>query len=120
MVRPASHLFPQRSTVLLFFLAVLLVLPACGLKPVPVQEPGVGAGKHESGQAVSGYGTVVHLAFDGGFGIIADDGTKLDPAGLPESCRVDGLRVAFTGVITNGPTTRMWGRRIQITSISPM
>ena len=131
MVRSSSPWFP-RSSILLLFLIAILVSPACAPVPVPADQadldksvtPGgreINPPGNESGPSVSGLGTVVHLDFEGGFyGILADDGTKLDPAGLPESCRVDGLRVAFKGVITGGYTTHMWGKRIRITSISPM
>jgi len=71
---------------------------------------------------VRGTGTVVYTDLEGGFwGLVADDGTHYIPGNLPESCKVDGLRVKFygrEGIIL--PNIRMWGTPLHILSMSPL
>jgi ABC-type oligopeptide transport system substrate-binding subunit len=46
---------------------------------------------------VSGTGVIIHSDVEGGFyAIKGDDGTTYDPKSLPESFKVDGLRVRYT------------------------
>ncbi|MCU0631887.1 MAG: META domain-containing protein [Methanolinea sp.] len=71
---------------------------------------------------VSGTGTVVYMDLEGGFyGIIADDGTHYLPDTLPPSCRVDGIRVKFTGMEkTHGASIYMWGTSLRILTAVPL
>jgi len=71
---------------------------------------------------ITGTGTVVYVELEGGFfGIIADDGTHYLPDNLPESCRVDGLLVKFTGIErAPAPNIRMWGTSLRILSATPL
>ena len=64
-------------------------------------------------------GTVRHQDIEGGFfGIVADDSTKYDVGELPAAFQKDGLRVKFSLRATNnGTTTRMWGKRVELSSI---
>lgn len=71
---------------------------------------------------VRGAGTVVYMDLEGGFwGLFADDGSHYIPGNLPQSCKVDGLRVKFygrEGIIL--PNIRMWGTPFHILSITPL
>ncbi len=57
-------------------------------------------------------GTVRHVEVEGEFyGIVADDGTKLDPVNLPEDFRQDGVRVQVRVVeVKDAVSTHMWGK----------
>ncbi|MBM3319360.1 MAG: hypothetical protein FJY73_01605 [Candidatus Eisenbacteria bacterium] len=68
---------------------------------------------------VSDTGTVVFLSMEGGFfGIVDDHGRRWDPFGLPEELQVDSLRVQFEGIPAERATFHMWGRAIDLTSIT--
>ncbi len=68
--------------------------------------------------SIAAKGTIRHLDLEGGFwGIVADDSTKYDPVELPGVLEREGLRVKFTAREAGGMSTRMWGKRIDITSI---
>jgi len=71
---------------------------------------------------VSTTGTVVYMDLEGGFyGIVADDGTRYLPDTLPESCKVDGIRVKFTGMEKTGVASiSMWGTSLRILSAVPL
>jgi len=71
---------------------------------------------------VSGQGTVMYVDLEGGFyGIIADDGARYIPDTLPASCKVDGIRVKFTGMKDNGRAgIHMWGTSLRIISAMPL
>jgi heat shock protein HslJ len=71
---------------------------------------------------VSSTGTVVYMDLEGGFyGIVADDGTRYLPDTLPASCRVDGIRVKFTGMEKTGVASiYMWGKSLRILSAVPL
>lgn len=64
-------------------------------------------------------GTVQYVDLEGGFyGIVAEDGTRYDPSGLPEEFQEDGLRVEFRAEPReNVLTTRMWGEVVRILEI---
>jgi len=68
-----------------------------------------------SDSVLQGTGTIRYVDLEGGFyGLVAEDGTKYDPTPLPESLRVDGLRVRFRATKTDEMTTRMWGTPVEI------
>ncbi len=49
---------------------------------------------------VDGTGTIVYNDFEGGFyGIIEDEGLKLDPINLPLEFKEDGLQVKFKAIL---------------------
>ena len=64
-------------------------------------------------------GTVQYVDLEGGFyGIVAEDGTRYDPGGLPEAYQEDGLQVSFRAEPREGVlTTRMWGEVVRILEI---
>ncbi len=64
-------------------------------------------------------GTVKFIDIEGGFyGIISDDGTKLDPLNLSVDYQEDGLRIkAGISIKKNVVTIRMWGTPVQINQI---
>lgn len=64
-------------------------------------------------------GTVQYIEVEGGFyGLVADDGTKYDPSGLPDGFQEDGLRVAFSAEPReNVLTSRMWGQVVRLIEI---
>ncbi len=61
-------------------------------------------------------GTVRYLDLEGGFyGIVADDGRKLDPVNLPEEFQKDGLRLEVRVVpLRDHVSARMWGTPVRI------
>lgn len=70
------------------------------------------------GNTVSGKGMIRHMQLEGGFfGIVTDAGERFLPENLERGFQQDSMRVAFEGVVTNRPTTAMWGRTITITHI---
>lgn len=66
-------------------------------------------------------GRVERVELEGGFwGIVTDDGQKLDPGKLPETVQVDGLRVQGRAqVLTDVMTIRMWGTPVELLEITP-
>lgn len=63
---------------------------------------------------------VVRVEVEGGFwGLVAEDGTRYDPAGLPRRFHVEGLAVQVIAKPLGGVTTRMWGEPIRILVIQP-
>jgi hypothetical protein len=64
-------------------------------------------------------GTVRFMDLEGGFyGIITDDGARLDPMDLPAQFRQDGLRVrARVEPVPDAVTFRMWGTVVRVLSI---
>jgi hypothetical protein len=68
---------------------------------------------------IEGTGTVQYVELEGGFyGLVADDGTRYDPSGLPEAFQEDGLRVSFQVEPREGVlTTRMWGQVVSLIEI---
>jgi hypothetical protein len=74
--------------------------------------------REEGSREVLDRGTVVYLAFEGGFyGIVGDDGRRWDPANLPDEFAIDSLRVSFRAVVTDQPTFHMWGRTVKLLAI---
>ena len=71
---------------------------------------------------LSGTGTVRYLSLEGGFyGILADDGTHLDPVNLPAEFRTDGLRVHYDAQIKpEAVSVHMWGQIVVVLSIRPI
>ena len=61
-------------------------------------------------------GTVRYLDLEGGFyGIVTDDGKKLDPVNLPPEFQKDGLRIqARVETLPDRVTIRMWGTPVRI------
>lgn len=84
-------------------------------KPEPVETVELDA------QTLSFTGRVEKVDLEGGFfGIITDDGRKLDPGGLPASVQRHGQRVQGKArVLTDVMTIRMWGTAVEILEISP-
>jgi len=65
-------------------------------------------------QAVTG--TVRYIDVEGGFyGIVTDDGRKLDPVNLPQEFQKDGLRIrARVEPLQQRVSIRMWGTPVRI------
>jgi hypothetical protein len=63
--------------------------------------------------------TVKYLDLEGGFyGLVTDEGRKLDPVNLPEAFRQDGVRIrARLERLTGRASTHMWGELVRIVSI---
>ena len=61
-------------------------------------------------------GTVRYLDVEGGFyGIVTDDGKKLDPVNLPKEFQKDGLRIqARVEPLKERVSIRMWGTPVRI------
>lgn len=75
-------------------------------------------GCKEENDKTSGTGIVVHMKIEVGFyGIITDGGDHYKPDNLSSEFQKDSLRISFEGIITDQPTTVMWGRTITITKI---
>jgi hypothetical protein len=66
-------------------------------------------------------GRVIEVQLEGGFfGIVTDEGNKLDPSNLPAALRVDGQRVQGRArELGNVMTIRMWGTPVDILEIRP-
>jgi hypothetical protein len=64
-------------------------------------------------------GEIVYLAFEGGFwGIVAEDGRRYQPGGLPGEFRQPGLKVKVTAKpLRDRVTFRMWGTPIELVHI---
>jgi hypothetical protein len=74
-----------------------------------------------SPEVVSGYGRVVKVELEGGFwGIVAENGARYDPAHLPDSLRIDSLRVFFEASIRGDAAgIHMWGTLVELLEIRP-
>ncbi len=81
--------------------------------PRAAEESPAGAGTTKS-QVVTG--TVRYIELEGGFyGIVADDGRKLDPVNLPEEFQKDGLRLEVRVVpLRDRVSVRMWGTPVRV------
>jgi hypothetical protein len=64
-------------------------------------------------------GTITYVDVEGGFyGIVTDDGAKLDPVNLPEEFRQEGLRVrARVQRLEDRVSIHMWGRLVRVLEI---
>jgi hypothetical protein len=71
---------------------------------------------------VMGTGTVSYVNLEGGFyGIVADNGARLDPSNLPEVFRVNGLYVHYRGYfVPGGATSHMWGAAVTLTDVKAL
>jgi len=67
-------------------------------------------------------GTVTYVDLEGGFyGIITDDGKKLDPTNLPETFKEDGLKVRFRSEEKEGGFgIRMWGTIVELKEVEKL
>ena len=64
-------------------------------------------------------GTVKYVNLEGGFyGIVSDNGQKLDPVNLKDEFKKDGLRVKFVYSLKKaGANIHQWGKIVEILSI---
>ena len=64
-------------------------------------------------------GTVEYVELEGGFyGIVTDDGRRLDPIDLADEFKVDGLRIRVRARPATGRLgTHMWGTMVEIAEI---
>lgn len=64
-------------------------------------------------------GTIKYVNLEGGFyGIVTDNGQKLDPINLKNEFKKDGMRVKFVySVKKSGLNIHQWGKIIEIISI---
>lgn len=94
----------------------LVVLAGCRSAPGSSGEAPA-AGTETPSQVATA--TVRHIDVEGGFyGLVTDDGRKLDPVNLPEEFRKDGLRLEVRFVpVRNQVSIRMWGTPVQIIAI---
>jgi len=109
----------QRLGSLLIILTLLLLGAACtnetanlkAAEPAATPEP-----------SFSFTGTVTHVPLEGGFfGIVTDDGQRLDPVNLPAAVRQDGLRIrGLARKIAASIGFHMWGTRVEIESAEPL
>lgn len=113
---------------LLFATGMLCVLSACApsgstSSETAADEPPAGTEQETdntmNSDAIEATGTVVYVDLEGGFyGLMAEDGARYDPSGLPEAYQQDGLRVSFTvEPRENVLTSRMWGRVVRLVEI---
>lgn len=70
-------------------------------------------------QGTSVVGTVRHVDLEGGFyGIVTDDGARLDPVNLPAEFQKDGVRVRVqVESLKDRVSLRMWGTLVRIVAI---
>lgn len=64
----------------------------------------------------SGFGTIQYVNLEGGFyGLIdRDAGTRYAPGAIPDSLRIDGLRVEYEVRVRDVMTIQMWGTPVEI------
>lgn len=64
-------------------------------------------------------GKIERVELEGGFwGIVTDDGRRLDPGKLPAAVQVDGLPVQGQAkMLTDVMTVRMWGTPVELLEI---
>ncbi len=91
----------RQLIVYIIFLFLLGGMSGCITKPPVEKIP-----------TVDGTGTIVYNDFEGGFyGIIGDEGLKLDPINLPLEFKEDGLRVRFKAILLHNVFSyHMWGK----------
>ena len=102
----------MKNSVMLFFAMFIIVLShsSCTVNEVDRRT-----------QYVT-LGTVVYVDIEGGFyGIIDDNDINLDPVNLPETFKVDGLRVHLEFVILDEQeSVHQWGTLIEIIDVEPI
>jgi hypothetical protein len=84
------------------------------------EQAGTRVGAHrEPGASRQVTGTVKHIDLEGVFyGIVTDDGQKLDPANLPDAFKKDGVRIrARVEMLEGRVSTHMWGTLVRIIDI---
>jgi hypothetical protein len=110
----ASRELPRLYRAVVICLALIVALGGCHHSaPVGGQNAGSQTGS-TSIQEVTG--TVRHIDVEGGFyGIVTDDGKKLDPVNLPQEFQKDGLRIqARVEPLKDRVSIRMWGTPVRI------
>ena len=67
-------------------------------------------------------GRVVYIDLEGGFwGLVAEDGSRYDPGGLPEAYRVDGMAVrARVRPQPDQVSFHMWGTLVELLEIEAL
>lgn len=94
--------------LLVFLMTITVAIAACATGNDTTEE-----------NVIETTGTVQYVDLEGGFyGLVADDGTRYDPSGLPDEFQEDGLRVEFQAEPREGVvTTRMWGQIVRLIEI---
>ncbi len=77
---------------------------------------------NERGEDAWRIGRIRHVQLEGGFyGIITEDGGKLDPVNLPEDFKEDGLRIRFKSSEKGQMAgIHMWGTLVEILEIEEL
>jgi hypothetical protein len=107
----------------LFQSSGVLVVCLTFLSAAGCRSPGAGTGKKThagTGQeARTVMGTVQHIEVEGGFyGIVTNDGQKLDPVNLPKDFQQDGVRIEVRVVPLPGRVSiHQWGELVRILEI---
>jgi len=105
----------QRLASILVILTLLLLATACTKETASLKgaEPTA-----EPERTFSFTGTVTYVPLEGGFfGIVTDDGDRLDPVNLPAAVKQDGLRIrGLARKMTASIGFHMWGKRVEIES----
>ncbi len=103
----------QRSGVLA---VCLMLLPAAGCSSAGDRE-GTRSGTGQEARTVTG--TIQHVDVEGGFyGIVTDDGAKLDPINLPKDFQRDGVRIQVRVVpLRDRVSIHQWGELVRIFEI---
>ena len=86
--------------------------------PVVVDEPP----QTPEDNILAGIGTIEYVNLEGGFYGIVDEetGQRYNPDALPDSLRIDGIRVEYRARPRDVMTIQMWGRPIEIISIEQL
>jgi len=112
--------FIMRTMTGIFCIALLLGIAGCN-RASQDTEVEAGTGRITGPSAPDGQvtGTVRYLDLEGGFyGIVTDDGAKLDPVNLPEELQKDGLRIrAWVEELKDRVSFHMWARLVRIRDI---
>jgi len=75
----------------------------------------------EENDTTSASGIVLYTDIEGGiYGIVTDSGEHYLPENLSSEFKKDSLRISFEGIITDRPTSAMWGRTITLTKVVPI
>jgi hypothetical protein len=102
---------PRRTARAVFALALAgaLLTTALGLAGCGVTGPA----------HLRGTGTVRFQSIEGGFyGIVADDGSRLDPRNLPAAFQHDGERVRYHAIVVEeGASVHMWGTIVTLVTV---
>lgn len=116
----------MRFKTLLVFLISITLINACAAQSEQIVTPKMDSATMQAPNAstpsenqINTTGTVRFQGLSGGFwGIVADDGRKIDPMGLDAKFQKEGLRVRIEA--TPDPdrmSTHMWGTIVTITRI---